>query len=187
MGRDKTQLPWGGHTLLEHALLTVRAAGFEPAIAGLRESVEASAPCVPDNHPGDGPLAGMEAALRTLASPQPVLFIPVDLPLLPPVFLRALFERARHSGALATVPFAGGRPQPLCSVLSAELAGEVSRALEGGDRKVMRVLAQAAGPGGFDVFEVETLAPLRGWEPRGWFSNLNSPEDYSRLERIAFL
>ncbi len=181
MGRDKTQLPWGGRTLLEHALCTLRSAGFEPAIAGLREPVAASAPCIPDNHPGDGPLAGMEAALRTLAPPQLVLFIPVDLPLLPPVFLRKLSERAQHSGAWATVPFAGGRPQPLCSVLSTELAGKLTGALAEGDRKVMRVLARAAGQGGFDSFEVEALAPLHGWEPHRWFNNLNRPADYLRF------
>ena len=187
MGRDKTQLPWGGRTLLEHALCTLRSAGFEPAIAGLREPVAASAPCIPDNHPGDGPLAGLEAALRTLAPPQLVLFIPVDLPLLPPSFLRVLFERAHYSGALATVSSAGGRPQPLCSVLSAELASEVSGALQGDDRKVMRVLARAAGPGGFDLFEVEALTPLYGWEPHRWFSNLNVQKDYSRLQHVAHM
>ncbi len=183
MGRDKARLPWGGQTLLEHALGRLCSGGFTPAVAGLREPFAAGAPCILDNFPGDGPLAGMEAVLQSLAHepPQSVLFSPVDLPLLPPSFLQFLGQRARQTGAAVVIPYAGGRPQPLCSVLSTELTGAVTEALKCGDRKVMRVLAQAAGASGFDTFEVEALAPLHGWEPHRWFSNVNYPEDYARL------
>ena len=181
MGRDKAQLPFAGGTLLDHALRRLAEADFTPSIAGLRT---ATYPYTPDNFPEAGPLGGIEAALRSVPAeqPQPVLFLPVDLPLLPARFLRVLFERAVITGALATIPFAQSRPQPLCAVYHSSLAAGIHATLEGGDRKVMRVLRALSGPA-LDTPQVEALAPLHGWEPHSWFTNLNTPEDYAWLER----
>ena len=185
MGRNKAQLPFRGATLIEHALENLRRAGFEAAVAGLRGNQSASAPCMEDNFPDSGPLGGIEAALRSVAH-QPALFIPVDLPLLPTAFLQALWHRARTTEALATVPFAQGRPQPLCAVYHSQLAPGIAAALEQGDRKVMRVFRMLVPPPYFDSFRVEALAPLHGWEEsHRWFANLNTPDDYARLESDA--
>ncbi len=180
MGRDKAQLPFAGGTLLDHALSKLTEAGFAPSIAGLRTATH---PYLPDNYPGSGPLGGIEAALRSLQSerPQPVLFLPVDLPMLPAEFLGFLYRRAETTGALATIPFAQGRPQPLCAVYPSSFAPGIRAALEGGDRKVMRVLRALSGPA-LDTPQVEALAPLHGWEPHRWFTNLNTPTDYAWLE-----
>ncbi len=186
MGRHKGDLPFGGSSLLGHRLATLRAAGFETAIAGLPAGLPALADVhlVADRFPGGGPLAGIEAALHSLAGerPQPVLFAPVDLPLLPPEFFHILWTRAEQTGAWATVPFALGRAQPLCAVYSSSLAGGMGQALAEGNRKVMQVV-QALAPGSrFDTFPVEALAPLHGWkETHRWFTNLNTPADWSAL------
>ncbi len=185
MGRDKAQLPFRGAPLVEHALSTLRSAGFDPAIAGLRGEQTASAPLIQDNYPESGPLGGIEAALRTL-SDQPALFLPVDLPLLPAAFLQTLWTRAENTGALATIPFAQGRPQPLCAVYGSQLAPGIARALDQGDRKVMRVLQALVPPSRFHTFRVEALAPLHGWQgTHRWFTNLNTPEDYALLISAA--
>ncbi len=184
MGRDKTQLVFKGATLLERTLGQLRSAGFLPAVAGLRERVPCSAPCAPDAFPGFGPLAGIEAALRSLAvePSQPVLFVPVDLPLLPQAFLKLLYERAQLSGALATVPLADGRPQPLCAVYRSELAPGVAEALRRDDRKVIRVIKKLAEPHSLDCFRVEALAVHHGWrQTHRWFWNLNTPADWKLL------
>ncbi len=180
MGRDKARLLFAGGTLLDHALARLTAAGFTPSIAGLRAATH---PYVPDDFAEAGPLAGIEAALRSLQAepPQPVLFLPVDLPLLPEGFLQFLYRRAETTGALATIPFAQGRPQPLCAVYHSSLAPGIRAALGAGDRKVMRVLRALAGPA-LDTPRVEALAPLHGWEPHRWFTNLNTPADYAWLE-----
>ncbi len=184
MGRDKAQLAFRGRSLLEHALLKLLEAGFAPQIAGLRAGTH---PYLPDNFPDAGPLGGIEAALSSLGEepPQPVLFFPVDLPLLPPVFVRTLFTRAGVSGALATIAFAGGRPQPLCAVYHSSLAPGLRAALASGDRKVMRVMHALAGSA-LDCPRVEALAPLHGWQAHRWFTNLNTPEDYQRLQVTGF-
>ncbi len=183
MGRDKARLPYGGSTLLEHMLATLREAGFAPGVAGVPDTMECSAPRVLDNFPGDGPLAGIEAALHSVEGSQPVLFVPVDLPLLPAMFCRMLWERAGATGSLATVPFAGGKPQPLCAVYGSALAPGITAALAGGDRKVMRVLSRLAS--GFpsaqrhDHFQVEALATAQGWhDAHRWFTNVNTPADW---------
>lgn len=185
MGRDKAQLPFAGRTLIDHALGTLEEAGFSAAIAGLRGAMH---PFVPDEFAEAGPLGGIEAALRSLAeeAPRPALFVPVDLPLLPPAFLRHLFARAEQTGALATIPFAEGRPQPLCAVYSPVLAPAIRRSLAGGDRKVVHVVRAAAGAS-LDTPRVEALAPLYGWRTEHWFTNLNTPGDYLQLSAVARL
>ncbi len=187
MGRDKAQLVLGGQSLLERALDLLRAAGFEPAVAGLRAPVACSAPCIFDATPNAGPLGGIEAALASLpvGREQPVLFIPVDLPLLPAAFLEVLFARAGHSGARATVPYAGGRPQPLCAVYCSSLADGIGNALRRGDRKVMRVVGELSPGSSLDRFRVEILAPLHGWQAaHRWFWNVNTPEDLAAVESL---
>ena len=187
MGRDKTQLTLEGSTLLERALQLLHRAGFYPSVAGLRGSVASSAPRVIDRFPGSGPLAGIEAALAAITGPhQPVLFIPVDLPLLPPAFLRALFRRAEDSGALATVPYIGGKPQPLSAVYSSALAPGLQEALGRGDRKVMRVLEQLVPASRFDRFRVEAVAPLEDWYmPQRWFWNVNTSAEWEQLATFS--
>ncbi len=183
MGRDKTQLPLGGATLLERALALLRRAGFAPGVAGLRTAVPCSAPCLADRFPGAGPLAGIEAALASVPEPpQPILFVPVDLPLLPAAFLQTMFRRAESSGAWATVPWAGGRPQPLCAVYSSGLALGLADALGKEDRKVMRVLERLVPTDRFDRFRVEALAPLEGWHAaQRWFWNVNTPAEWEEV------
>ena len=195
MGQDKARLLFpsspGGTTLLEHALETLRSAGFTVAVAGLRGEPACSAPYVRDAFIGCGPLGGMEAALRSLAAPQPVLFVPVDLPLLPVDFLTVLWNRAQVTGAWATVPWFAGRPQPLCAVYDSRLASGIADALARGDRSVMHVLRQIVPEPRFDGFRVEALAPVHGqnhglkhgWaEPHQWFTNLNTPADWEALQ-----
>lgn len=182
MGRDKAQLSFAGQTLLEHAVSKLESAGFNPGIAGSRAATHAF---TPDNFIESGPLGGIEAALSSLAGEpgQPVLFIPVDLPLLPADFLRALYDRAAATRALATIPFAQGRPQPLCAAYHSSLAPGIRAALAGGDRKVMRVMRALAGSA-LDCPRVEALAPLHSWETHRWFMNLNTPEDYLLLQHL---
>ncbi len=184
MGQDKAQLSFLGRSLIDHALAKLTAAGFVPYIAGLHASTH---PHLLDNFPESGPLGGMEAALRSLEyePPAPVLFLPVDLPSLPPEFLRSLFDRAQITGALATIPFAQGRPQPLCAVYHSSLAPGITLALERGDRKVMRVVRALAGPA-IDMPRVEALTPTLNWQgSTRWFTNLNTPADYAWLQSAA--
>jgi len=197
MGRDKALLEVDGRPLIVHALEKLRALGLDPRICGSRPDLEGFGEVIPDRFPESGPLAGIEAGLAGVAAGEDELnlFLAVDLPLLPVEFLRWMIERAEASGAVATIPRAEGREQPLCAVYSRRLQPGLRLALEAGNRKVMRAMSEAAAGMGerLDVFDVERVAAaLRTgvwpadpeWKSvpvRTWFRNVNTPEELARL------
>jgi molybdopterin-guanine dinucleotide biosynthesis protein A len=188
MGRDKALLSIQGRPLIEHALVKLRAVCANPRIAGSRPDLAAFAPVVEDLHRGFGPLSGIEAAL-TASRSELNLFVPVDVPLLPVEFLRWIVERSAMTGAMATIPQLGGRLQPLCAAYHRDLLPEISKALEHGEAKVMRAIAEASRElcRPLDLFGVEAVAPTQtSWPveppPHRWFQNLNRPED---LDTVA--
>jgi molybdopterin-guanine dinucleotide biosynthesis protein A len=197
MGRDKASLEVAGRPLVEHMLAKLRSVGLRARVAGAQVDLTKFAEVTADAFPGCGPLAGIEAALRATDA-QRNLCVAVDLPLLPAAWLRYLLERAEATGAAATIPYAGGRPQPLCAVYRRELLPLVSGALQAGDYKVMRVMEAAAlaldSEWGIDRFDCERIWPaLAGVDPPvtvgDAFLNCNGPEDLElvavRLERTA--
>src|SRR6202522_2767828 len=172
MGQDKALLQVGGRSLVDLALDKLRSiAVAAPRIAAARSDLSSYAPVLPDLHPGCGPLSGIEAALA--ATGQPLnLFLPVDMPLLPPRFLNWMLVRAEITGALVTVPRINGRPQPLCAVYHRDLLGPITASLLAGNYKVMSVVNAAAGQSQsrtVDVFDTELLASahpeLLGFSP----------------------
>ncbi len=194
MGRDKATLPFEGRTLVEHAVEKLHAAGCEPVIAGTRPDLEAYAPVLSDLHPGCGPLSGIEAALAAATSSSAVLFFPIDLPLLPASFLTLLLDRAERTGAFATIPLLGGRPQPLCAVYRTELLPEMTAALAQGEYKAIRVIQAITPASARDFFCVEAVlsarADLLDREPEPlyrWFANINTPQELAALAPASSL
>ncbi len=183
MGRDKAGLPFGSETLLQVAIRKLRAVGFTVAVSGQRDEWETDgAPCLLDRIPDCGPLSGIEAGLRASPSPEmPVVFVPVDVPLLPGFFVRELAARASVEGVLAVMPRAAGREQPLCAAYSPALQPELAAALEQKERRVFMTMRRLAGAG-LDSFRVEALATARGWSgSQDWFRNGNTPDEYQAM------
>jgi molybdopterin-guanine dinucleotide biosynthesis protein A len=192
MGRDKALLEVDGHTLVERMVELLRGLELNPRICGSRSDLAHFAEFVPDNFLQCGPLGGIEAALSVSESDLN-LFVPVDLPGLPPGFLRWLTARAEQSRAVATIPHYGDRPQPLCAVYSRRLAEGLRTFLASGNLKVMvaiREAAQALGES-VDEFDVESIAATSpaewpmGSRPTAWFGNVNTPVDYQALRTVA--
>lgn len=191
MGRDKALLELGGRPLAELAVEKLRGLGLEVRICGaapgFAEPLTRFAEVVADRVAGSGPLAGIEAGLAA-GDGQQALFMAVDTPLVPAEFLRWMMERAERSGAVATIPVAGGMPQPLCAVYSGVLRAGLRRAIEAGHLKMMRAVSEAAAELGerVDRFDVENVAAAlaEGLWPaqppfRDWFRNLNTPEEWA--------
>jgi molybdopterin-guanine dinucleotide biosynthesis protein A len=180
MGRDKALLHYAGRPLIAHAVDLLKSAGVEPRIVGRRPDLVTYAPMVDDLHPGCGPLGGIEAALAASTS-EWNCFLPVDLPLLPSVFLKYLIERARITGAAATIPTMAGEAEPLCAVYRRDLLAGIRESLGAGNYKVVDGINRSAQPSEVDVFSVEAVAATRDdWplEPlRRWFQNMNTPAD----------
>ena len=189
MGRDKALLEIGGRPLVVHMLELLRGLGLNPRICGSRPDLARFAEVVSDNFPGCGPLAGIEAAL-SVSNSELNLFVPIDTPGIPSEFLRWMVARAETSQAVATLPFYGGRPQPLCAVYSRPLQQGLTRSLAAGDRKVITAIQASAAMLGepLDEFHLESLAPVLPPEVwplappmREWFRNMNAPAEYLSL------
>jgi molybdenum cofactor guanylyltransferase len=199
MGQDKALLSLAGRSLLDLALdkLGVLPLAGAPRIAAARSDLSAHAEVITDLHPGCGPLSGIEAGLAASARPRNV-FLPVDLPLLPPHFLLWMLQRAEITGALVTVPCVNGWPQPLCAVYHRDLLGHITASLRAGDHKVMPVVtaaARAQSPAhNIDIFDVELVASANPQMPAfsplplyRWFHNCNTPEDMAGIGNALVL
>ncbi|MGZ4838638.1 MAG: molybdenum cofactor guanylyltransferase [Terriglobales bacterium] len=113
MGRDKALLRLDGQTLVERALGLAGGVSDHVSIVGPREKLHGIAELrsrgimelniVEDIFPGQGPLAGIHAALRS-SEAELNLMIAVDTPFLDARFLRYLVEVAEKDGATVTVP-----------------------------------------------------------------------------------
>jgi molybdenum cofactor guanylyltransferase len=171
MGRDKALLPWGGATLLEHALQRLRRVCAEVAILSGAEPryLDAGAPVLADAAKGRGPLGGLVAALEH-ARHDLVLLLAVDVPFAPPELLRFLLEGAGDSDAV--VPVVQERPQPLCAVYRRSCAAAARRRLEAGDLKMSRFWTDVRVR---TVGEAELAA---FGDPALLLRNLNTPQDY---------
>lgn len=188
MRRDKALLPLQGVPLIAHALDRLRGLGLSARICGSRPDLAQFAEVIPDHFSQCGPLAGIEAALA-VSDTEFNLCLAVDLPLLPPGFLRWMLERADATHAVATIPVAGDRPQPLCAIYSRRLLKGIRQSLSAGEYKVMVGIRAAAGALGepLDLFNVEAIAATgaRDWPSSPpvseWFRNVNTAADYERL------
>jgi molybdopterin-guanine dinucleotide biosynthesis protein A len=172
MGRDKALLPWGGGTLLAHALERLRAITDDVRIlCGPTPRYEShGVPVVPDAVTDQGPLGGVWSGLLTLDRPLG-LFLAVDLPAVPVGLLEALVAGA--AGFDAVVPVGSRGPEPLCAIYSSTCLEPIRQRLAAGEAKMTSfwpaVRVRAWGPA--------DIAPFG--EPDTLFANLNDPEDYA--------
>jgi molybdopterin-guanine dinucleotide biosynthesis protein A len=110
----------------------------------------------------------------------------VDLPLLPWETLHWLVQRAKVSGAAATIPLVAERPQPTCAVYRSALAPALRKQLLAGERKLMRAVEVACTkPNQFDLFDFAAVLPERRRNLLPiWFTNVNTAEDLARAEAV---
>jgi len=199
MGRDKAFLSLQGTTLLERALAVARAASPQVTIVGPREKFAAYGNVVEDLYAGQGPLAGIHAALSSSAS-ELNLVIGVDMPFLDPRFVAYMVDEARKSGAIVTFPatersgqwaVVSGQPtenrepetrnspqaQPLCAVYRREFAAIAENALRQGRNAIVPLFANVT------VRQVgENEMRELAFDPR-MFDNLNTPEEWDQACR----
>ena len=172
MGRDKALLPWGGGTLLDHAVARLRAVSSEVRVLSGSEARygDRGLPVDLDSEPEAGPLAGLAAALA-VAAPRPALLLAVDMPFVTRELLRGL--RDALPGWDAVVPATDAGPEPLCAAYAAACLEPVRAALAAGERKM------TAFWGGVRVRMLAGADLDRFGDPDRLFRNLNHPSDYA--------
>ena len=192
MGRDKALLSFAGGPLIEHALSILSRAGLPVSIAGAWSGTLAEfAPVVEDAGPGLGPLAGICAALAATSADYAV-FLPVDLPLLPPSLIVYLLHEAQITGRLVTVPSVNGFAETFPAILHRAVLLHLNGELTAGRNGCFSAFQAAASALGQSLrpIAVELLAQSGhvahpfGLPPLRWFTNLNSQADLARAEAL---
>ena len=159
MGVDKASLPFGSGTLLTHQAEKLRSLGVgEVLISGTAQGI-------PDVFPHRGPLSGIHAGLLA-AKHDAVLFLGVDVPLVPAATLLALIEA--HTGGVTLLEH-GGKIEPLIAVYDRSLAGACEKILRTEHTSVRRLL---------DAAPVKTISYT---DDEALLTNCNTPETYREL------
>ena len=131
-------------------------------------------PAVPDRITGQGPLGGIDAALRH-ASTEFTFITGCDMPFLSPAVLRSLAARAH--GCDLVIPSGPNGPEPLCAIYGKGCLPYVEKALDAGQRNVFRLIDQVRAR----IVPAEEIAAV---DPEFLsFLNVNTPDDYRRLEK----
>ncbi len=176
MGRSKASLPWGGTTLLEAWVRTLRDAGATEiaAVVGddgdlVREQVDPSLGILWVTNPdpdGTGMRESLLLGLDALPADGGALFTPVDVPVVAASTVQALVEawRAAGDGSLAALLRCGGRtghpvlagPDLVRRLYEGERGDRVDDLLAWATRRVLhvdvedeRVLANMNDPAGY--------------------------------------
>ncbi|HET6230869.1 MAG TPA: molybdenum cofactor guanylyltransferase [Longimicrobiaceae bacterium] len=140
-------------------------------------------PARPDWRPGEGPLAGVQTALRWAvdAGRPGALCVACDLPFVPPALLAHLAEIAYATGADVVIPESEGRRgiEPLCAYYSAACLPTVDDMLSGDERRLLALLDRVRTVR-VPADEVRTFGA-----PDVIFLNVNTPADHARARKIA--
>jgi len=169
MGTDKALLEIEGRSLLMRL-----AAEISPVCASVAAVGDPSRHgdsgllVIPDSYPGQGPLAGIEAALAATGS-EANLIVACDMPNVRATGLQELFAAG---GDIAVPRHEDGKLEPLCAVYSRRCHARVRELLESGVRGVTEALRLLESDG----FALRYV-PVANSET---FANLNTPDDLAR-------
>ena len=168
-GSDKALAQLDGVTLLERVAASLDGAERKILVTSPGKYSLPGWEVVPDGRPGDGPLAGLETALKHAGTGW-LAFAGVDMPMLDSAYWEALLK-ARTSDALAVQAVHPQRgPQPLAALYHVALLPELTWMLDAGERRLRK-----AAPA--------NRTSLVSGLPEHYFLNVNTPDDLSGPER----
>lgn len=194
MGRDKALVELAGKPLIRHALDILWSASLSPRIAGAMSDLSAFASTLPDDPsqpPGLGPLAGICSGLAS-STARYTVFLPIDLPLIPPSLIDYLLHRAMVTESAITAVSVAGFIQTFPVAIHHAGLEILHSSLRSDDRnclRAFRAMAEALSHP-FSIQPVELLVQSghishpQGLPPADWFLNINSPRELARAETI---
>lgn len=185
----KAALVAGGETFLDRVCRVLAAEVSRVIVVaapdGTLPAVAAPVEVIRDRRPGAGPLAavrdGLAHAAHTGSPPRLAVLCACDLPLVTPPVIRLLLDRATAAGVRWVLPVVGGHPQPLLSVLAADMLPTIERLLAAGSTS-LRALATELGrvaPDGLRHVGTEELRAA-GVDPDS-FLDVDTPADLERV------
>jgi molybdopterin-guanine dinucleotide biosynthesis protein A len=170
MGCDKALLPWNAEPLVEQVAKTVEWSAGNVVLIGSPERYrDLHRNCLPDIHPGLGPLAGIEAALASGRGDWN-LIVACDMPGLDATWLSKLLETA-EIGNLPCVAARDGAGilHPLCAVYHNDCLAAVQRAIVRNRPRARDLLNDLEAT----AFDVPAMIP-----------NVNTPEEWIHWQQV---
>jgi molybdenum cofactor guanylyltransferase len=198
MGRDKALISLAGKPLIHHGLQILRDSGLEPRIAGAQSDFSGltpslHAPILTDDpsDAGRGPLSGICTALAACTEDLAV-FLPADLPLLPPSLIAYLLHHAGLTQSAVTLVSVSAFVQTFPVVIRREALPHLRASLHSDDRNCLRAFREASRnlSRPFSVLPAELLLQAGqvfhpgNFPPATWFLNLNTVDDLARAEAL---
>lgn len=179
MGQPKAWLEVGGRSCIARVRDACVEAGFAPEFQGALGGVRAAFPdhpVHPDPEPGQGPLAGLAAALSRHPG-APLLLLACDMPFVSAGLLRGVVDAV--AGADWAAPIAGGRIHPLCAAYGPAVLGPARAFLQAGRRDMQALLADPELRG-------HVVPPMPEWgDPDVLLLNVNTPADLVRARGLT--
>jgi len=139
--------------------------------------------CVPDQWPGEGPLAGILTALKESANCdfeiRMNIILGCDMPFMTTLWVLELLGRGMRSKADVVVPRSAAGLEPLCTVWRTDALPTLLEAFERGVRKVTEGIALLKS-------EVLDERDWKRFDSAGrLFWNMNTAADYEEARRIV--
>jgi molybdopterin-guanine dinucleotide biosynthesis protein A len=211
MGSDKALLELAGKALVLHAVTKLRRLCAEVSVLSNNPALERYAPLVRDRYEGCGPLAGVEAALRSSKYGWN-LILPVDVPFLPTRLLDDWLWSVLHEPVgdikLSLLAVDGIR-HPALLIVHREIAPYLTDSLERRELKLLPALRSAGDAlaaalkvkSGKVFVEMQWDDPFRARDAKEggetwcslseaqkesssrWFANLNTPQEFVEAEK----
>ncbi len=166
-----------GETIIERLLEELKKAGVGPCVICANDEgpyAEYGVRVIPDQTPGRGPLAGIQAALYHFKDvADAVLFLPCDTPNITAEEITQLCEQFQHrSDPVVVAETKAVRWHPLCGVVDIGMLDDVTRAVQKAYLGVTRLWRELG-------------ATSTRFEDADRFANVNSPSDLATALRAA--
>lgn len=180
MGQDKAALMLGGEPLVRRVVERLRQALVEVIVAGPAEIgvLVPGVRVVPDLQAGQGPLAGIGAALRAIQTPW-AFVVACDMPFVEPALVRAMVALALAPPEVDAVVLRTERgAERLHTLYARTCLPALETRLAAGDLALHRLLAHIR------VREMPWSEAAR-FDPAGVSAfNMNTPADWERAQAI---
>ena len=165
-GVDKGLVPWRGQPLVQWVLTALKSQTVAQCVSANRHlsTYESLGVLVVSDQSGTGPLAGLAALLSITKTPW-LLCVPCDAPEIPSDLAQRLLISAQSANAPAAFLQDEGQRHPTFCIVRCSLADSARSGAEAGQGLADWLLSCGGVPS-------QAPAPL----------NLNTPEDFARLE-----
>jgi molybdenum cofactor guanylyltransferase len=191
MGADKALVHLAGRYLIDRALGILREVCASTSVVGNRADLGSHATVIADIQTDSGPLSGICSALGACPS-RSAVFLPVDMPLVPPKLVAFLLARSAEKGSAITAVETDGFAQTFPAVIDCAALPGLLVALKQGNSGCFTAFEFAAGAFGQTVHRLPLESILDSGlvdHPDGvpadqWFLNVNSPQELLLAEQL---